>query len=409
MLHRLIRVTSFLLTFGATSDLVGQSPGYMEFGQHLECVVANTCDSASVDDLGWIAAIQFDQPGWEFFNEHEKKRLTDGTIALRAFRPIQKEDIIELRPDHAVVLLHARHGPAIRLASISRNGVPIQSFLLRDHYGYLYEKNWRSFSFTEAVHYNPTLEGFEFFQLTYGYEPIPTRERPTQDPIYHQSYHLVTVDESGYISLGLSEETGDRMFNREPSRFVHHEVAFQEFSLFTVHDDAMPRNAIWEECFLTPGDMDAHDSLIIQLDFESKWSNRFFFLEPADGCSIVEVAQRHENILTFPGDGTTCSLENWNRFAAPWRDLHCTEHFFQPVSLNADEKRQFNAFEQGELLAAFEAECGAYDPEDDHTLIAVPSPYSPLVVVDCIVLRVRFEGPTGGGENVIILKLASGC
>ena len=114
---------------------------------------------------------------------------------------------------------------------------------------YLYEKNWRSFSFTEAVHYNPALQGFEFFQLTYGYEPIPTREHPTQDPIYHQSYHLVTVDESGHILLARSEPTGDRMFNREPSRFVQHEVAFQAFSLFTVHDDAVPRDAIWEEQF----------------------------------------------------------------------------------------------------------------------------------------------------------------
>ncbi|MGB2189620.1 MAG: hypothetical protein ACPH0C_01155, partial [Flavobacteriales bacterium] len=69
----------------------------------------------------------------------------------------------------------------------------------------------------------------------------------------------------------------------------------------------------------------------------------------------------------------------------------------------------FNAFEQDELLRAFEAECGAYNPEVDHSLIAVPSPYSPLVVVDCIVLRVRFEGPSGIGENVITLKLASGC
>ena len=106
--------------------------------------------------------------------------------------------------------------------------------------------------------------------------------------------------------------------------------------------------------FLTPGDMDAHDSLVIQLDFESNWSGRFFFIEPAEGYSIVEVAQRHENILTFPGDGTTCSLENWNRYASTWKDLHCTEHFFQTVSLNANEKGQFHAFEQGELLAAFD-------------------------------------------------------
>ena len=409
MLLRIKLAACVVLAIGARSVLLGQEAGHVEFGQRLECVVTGTCDSASVDDLGWITAIQFDQPGWEYFNEYEKKRLTDEAVALSAFRPIQKEDIVALRPDHAVVLLHARQGPAIRLASIARNGVPIQSFLLRDHYGYLYEKNWRSFSFTEAVHYNPTLQGFEFFQLTYGYEPIPTREHPTQDPIYHQSYHLVTVDESGHILLARSEPTGDRMFNREPSRFVQHEVAFQAFSLFTVHDDAVPRDAIWEERFLTPGDMDAHDSLVIQLDFEANWSGRFFFIEPADGYSIVEVAQRHENILTFPGDGTTCSLENWNRYASTWKDLHCTEHFFQTVSLNANEKGRFHAFEQGELLAAFEAECGAYNPEDDHSLIAVPSPYSPLVVVDCIVLRVRFESPSGGGENVITLKLASGC
>lgn len=409
MLRHIKLAACLVLVIGAKSVLVGQEPGDVDFGHRLECVVNGMCDSASVDELGWITAIQFDEPGWEYFNEREKKGLSNGFVALNAFRPIQKEDIVALRPNHAVVLLHARQGPTIRLASIARNGVPIQSFLLRDHFGYLYEKNWRSFSFTEAIHYNPTLQGFEFFQLTYGYEPIPTRERPTQDPIYHQSYHLVTVDESGKILLTQSEPTGDRMFNREPSRFVQHEVAFQAFSLFTVHDDAVPRDAIWEERFLTPGDMDAHDSLVIQLDFESNWSNRFFFIEPADGYSILEVAQRHENILTFPGDGTTCSLEDWNRFTSPWRNLHCTENFFQTVSLNADEKRLFNAFEQDELLAAFEAECGAYNPEDDHSLIAIPSPYSPLVVVDCIVLRVQYEGPSGSGENVITLKLASGC
>ena len=72
----------------------------------------------------------------------------------------------------------------------------------------------------------------------------------------------------------------------------------------------------------------------------------------------MEVAQRHENILTFPGDGTTCSLENWNRYASTWKDLHCKEHFFQTVSLNANEKGQFHAFEQGELLVHLRPNAG---------------------------------------------------
>lgn len=91
MLHRMKLAVCVVFAIGARSVLLGQEAGYVEFGQRLERVVTGTCDSASVDDLGWITAIQFDQPGWEYLNEHEKKRLTDGAVALSAFRPIRKD------------------------------------------------------------------------------------------------------------------------------------------------------------------------------------------------------------------------------------------------------------------------------------------------------------------------------
>ena len=97
MLLRIKLAACVVLAIGARSVLLGQEAGHVEFGQRLESVATGTCDSASVNDLGWITAIQFDQPGWEYFNEHEKKRLTNGTVDLSAFRPIQKEDIVALR------------------------------------------------------------------------------------------------------------------------------------------------------------------------------------------------------------------------------------------------------------------------------------------------------------------------
>ena len=393
----------------ASSNLSAQEITPGNFANEIDLLLAGQIDSLPISHLEVIPAIQFDMVGWEFFNENEKKSTQNGGVDLGSFLPITKDDIVDVRDDHLVLLIHEKQGGKIYLASITSQGIPIESFLLHDQYGYLYEKNFRAFSYTEPVRFNRDIQAFEFYQLIYGYEPIPTLENPTQDPIYHQSFHRVVVNDQGRIELNFSEMTGNRIFRREKRLSVLHEVAFHEFSLFTVSEKNEPRSAIWEDNFITHGDMDSHDSIIIHLEFESRWEDRFFFLQPAEGITILEVSQRHENILSFPGDGTTCSLSEWNRFQSPWRNLYCEENFFQTTSISEKEKLLFLEYNETDIIEAFEQVCGRIPTKDINSLVMEPSPSHVRVVVDCIVLRIKFICPSGNKEKFIIFQLSEGC
>lgn len=403
-----INLCLLLLTFGAGS-LSAQESATDAFANGVDLLLSGQIDSLPIDNLGAIRAVQFDLEGWDFFNEHEKKSTTDGSLPLKRFRPITQSDILQVADDHWVFLLHEKQGFKIHLASVTSQGVPIESFLLHDHYGYLYEKTFRAFSYTQPVHYNQEEGAFEFYQLTYGYERNPTLDHPTQDPIYHQSFHRVGVNGQGQMELLLSEPTGNQIFRREYVELVSHEVAFQDFSLFAVSEKDQPQSAIWQAGFVTHGDMDSHDSITIQLEFEAPWANRFFFLHPAEGTTIVEVSQRHENILSFPGDGSTCSLTRWRRFRSTWRDLHCEDNFFQTVALDEREKRRFSEYTQAELAQAFEEACGDVHDMASQSLVMEPSPSYVQVVVDQIVLKIVFLNASGRQEKFILLQLAGGC
>ena len=379
------------------------------FANRMDSLLEGHLDVLAVDKLGAFQAVQFDLEGWQGFNDHEMKSTPDGRVALERFRPIVREDVISVNDNHWVVLLHEKQGFKVHLATISSEGIPLQGFLLHDHYGYLYEKTHRAYSFDEPVHFNLDEQAFEFYQLTYGYERIPSLEDPTQDPIYHQSFHRVGVNEAGEIELLLSEPAGNQLFRRKRVDFVPHELAFQEFSLVYVSEAGQRQTEIWPEAFVTHGDMDSHDSITIHMEFEARWGNRFFFLQPAEGTTIVEVAQRHENILSFPGDGSTCSLPRWKRFQSSWRDLHCEEDFFQTVSLDNDERKLFSPYTADELTQAFEKTCGQVPSMESLALVMEPHPDHVQVVVDCIVLRVRFLNDSGQRDKFIVLQIASGC
>ena len=381
----------------------------LDFASQMDSLIHGRVDSLSLTELGKLQTVQFDQEGWQGFNEHEMKDAPDGQVSLDLMRPIVQDDIVGMNEHHWAVLLHEKKGAKVYLATISFHGLPMEGFLLHDRFGYLYEKNFRSHSFEDPVHFNPAEQAFEFFQLTYGYERIPTLESPTQDPIYHQSFHRVGVDERGKIELRLSESTGNQLFRREHVNLVPHGLGFEEFSLWYVSEEGQLQSEIWDEAFVTHGDMDSHDSITIHLEFESRWDNRFFFLQPAEGTTIVEVAQRHENILSFPGDGSTCSLPHWKRFNSSWRDLHCEEDFFQTVPLDSEARTLFSEYTPSELMQAFEKECGKMPSMESLALVMEPHPSYTQVVVDRIVLRVRFLNDSGEHDKFILLQLATGC
>lgn len=377
-----------------------------DFGEQLHRLLEGSLDSLSVSPSQAIPAVQFDAPGWAFFNAHEREELVDGQVPLGRFRPLVQADVVELRDDLAVVLLHERQGWRVRLATFTLEGTPIQSFLLHDRYGYLYEKNFRAYSFDRPVHFNAGEKAFEFYQLMYGYEPIPSIEQPSQDPVEHQSFHQVAVNARGEMELRLSETTGKRMFHRSQAHPVIHEVEFHELSVLTTSYAGEPESALWSETHLTHGDMDSHDTIAIPLSYGTPWEGRSFFLQPREGHSIVDVAQRHENVLVFPGDGTTCELSDWKRYRSPWKDLNAEELFFQTQSLEPGEASLFPAYTEAELEQAFASVCGA-NPTDPSS--PEPSLGHFRVVVERIVIRVRFEGPSRSGAKYLILYVANGC
>ena len=398
-----------LILVSVASVACAQEFHSLDFASRMDSLIHGHIDSLALTELGKFQTVQFDREGWQWFNEHEMKSAPNSQVFLDLVRPIVKDDIIGMNDHHWAVLLNEKKGSKIYLVTISSQGIPLEGFLLHDHFGYLYEKTFRSYSFEDPVHFNPEEQAFEFYQVTYGYERIPTLESPTQDPIYHQSFHRVGINEKGQIELRLSESTGNHIFRREHVKLVEHELAFQEFSLWYVSEEGQLQSEIWNEAFVTHGDMDSHDSIAIHLEYESRWNNRFFFLQPAEGTTIVEVSQRHENILSFPGDGSTCSLPQWKRFRSPWRDLHCEENFFQTVSLDSEERRKFSEYTQTELIQAFEEGCGTVPSMESLALVMEPHPDQAQVVVDRIVLRVRFINDSEEHYKFILLQLATGC
>ena len=404
---RVIVILLILICF--TNSISAQEANSSDFASNFYLLIDGQIESLAVDDLGFIRIVQFNNEGWEGFNKHEQESTKNGEISLDQFRPITKEDIISVKENHWVVLLHEKHGFKIHVATISTKGIPIEVFLLHDHYGYLYEKTFRAFSFSKPVHFNPVKKAFEFYQLTYGYERIPTIESPTKDPIYHQTFNRVGFNKNGKIDLQLSESTGQQLFRREFVKLVPHELAFQEFSLTYMSEEGVTQSEIWKEEYVTHGDMDSHDTITIHLEFESQWDNRLFFLKPTEGTTIVEVAQRHENILSFPGDGSTCSLPQWKRYRSSWLDLNCEDNFFQTVSLESEQRSVFSEYTQTELTKEFEKECGKVPSMETLQFVMEPSPRNTQIVVDRIVLRISFKNLSGIYEKFILFQISGGC
>ena len=270
--RRVIVILLILICF--TNFTSAQEANSSDFASNFYLLLDGQIESLTVDDLGFIRIVQFNNEGWEGFNKHELESTKNGEISLDQFRPITKEDIISVKENHWVILLHEKHGFKIHVATISPQGIPIEIFLLHDHYGYLYEKTFRAFSFSKPAHFNPVKQAFEFYQLTYGYERIPTIESPTQDPIYHQTFNRVGFDENGKIELLLSESTGQQLFRREFVKLVPHELAFQEFSLTYMSEEGVTQSKIWKEEYVTHGDMDSHDSITKFFFTDSIWGLR---------------------------------------------------------------------------------------------------------------------------------------
>ncbi len=393
-----------------THFLKAQEAVKIDFTVALEKLMNNQTDSLSLAILDDVPAKQFNQEGWEFFNLRENKELQNGRLSMDRFRPIVKEDVIEVREDLVVVLLHERNQRKLRLLSLKLNGDPIESFLLHDLYGYLYEKNFRAYSLQEPYRYDQDRKVFEFYQLIYGYERIPNLENPTQDPIYLQSFHQLKINNQGLFELVLSEDTGDIMFSRKKNIPSIHEVAFHELSILCVSNKSNPENTLWPEEYMTHGDMDSHDSIVIPLAYGAKWDNRFFFIQPRENHQILQVSQRHENIMMFPGDGTSCELRHWKRYQSPWRNLHCEENFFMTSSYNPEDLQRFPAYLPEEILVAFRAACGDENIAPFyHEDIAVPNLEHPRIVPDRIIIEIEYVGPEGAGKKHLIFELANSC
>ena len=146
-----------------------QHPHAESFGDNVALLLQGQIDTLSLEQLQTIPLVQFDNEGWDFFNQHEAKSAPDGLLHFSDLTPLLTNDIVDVHDNHISVLLRERDGFKIYLASFTDQGTPIEAFLLHDHYGYLYEKSFRAYSFNQPIHHNPNEKGFEFYQLTYGY------------------------------------------------------------------------------------------------------------------------------------------------------------------------------------------------------------------------------------------------
>lgn len=98
-----LQLCLLLLTFGVGS-LSDQESATDAFANGVKLLLSEQIDSLPIDNIGVIRAVQLDLEGWQFFNEHEKKSTTDGSLPLKRFRPITQSDILQVADDHWVFL-----------------------------------------------------------------------------------------------------------------------------------------------------------------------------------------------------------------------------------------------------------------------------------------------------------------
>ena len=187
-------------------------------------------------------------------------RWTTGAYPWPA-SPLTRQDIFEVREDHTVALLREKQGRRIHLASLDFAGTPIEGFLLHDRFGYLYEKTHRAHSFDTPIHFNPQQNAFEFYQLTYGYEPIPTLESPTQDPIYYQSFHQVAVDEEGHRPAAQRNHWPAHV-QPDPRSACRSRSGLPGAELVHRQPRGEPRRHVGSDV-IAHGDMESHDSITV--------------------------------------------------------------------------------------------------------------------------------------------------
>ena len=79
------------------------------------------------------------------------------------------------------------------------------------------------------------------------------------------------------------------------------------------------------------------------------------------------------------------------------------------MSLDSEARTLFSEYTQPEVMQAFEEECGKVPSMETLSLVMEPHPANAQVVVDRVVLRVRFLNDSGEHDKFILLQLATGC
>jgi len=411
-IHRLVFSShlTFYILMGCAHFMNGQEVKTAEFISAVQQLQSGEIDSLTLSYEGSLPFKQFQFEGWEYFNKHELKGIERKPLSASNFRPLVKEDIIQIKDNCIVLILTKKGGWKKRIGTFDFTGTPIQSFLIHDHYGYLHEKNYRSFSFSEPFRYNTTSDCFEFYQVIYGYEPIPSLENPTQDPIYLQSYHQLSITSAGEFQMILSENAPDILFSRHAYEPKTHTVEYEGVRIIYVSNLNLPELELWTQTHTTFSDMESHDSIVIPLSYGAIWYDQFFFVDTAVGYSIVNVSQYHENVMVFPGDGTMCTLENWKRYRSSWEDLGCKNGFFNTKYYTASELRLFPNYDDNELYAAFSAACGEPVKNNNENIgVATPDINNPRIVLHQVVVRITIEGPRGIEMKYLVFQIANSC
>ena len=411
-IHRLVFSSHLTLyiVMGCAHLMNGQEVKTAEFIAAVQQLQSGEIDSLSLSFGGSLPIKQFQFEGWEYFNRHELKDIERDPLSASKFRPLVKEDIVQINDSCIVLILTKKSGWKKRIGTFDYRGAPIQSFLIHDHYGYLYEKNYRSFSFTEPFRYNTTTNCFEFYQVIYGYEPIPSLENPTQDPIYLQSYHQLSITKAGEFQMVFSENAPDILFSRLAYTPKTHRVEYEDVSIIYVSNQNLPELELWTKTHTTFSDMESHDSIVITLSYGAIWHDQFFFVDTAVEYSIVNVSQYHENVMVFPGDGTMCTLEDWKRYRSSWEDLGCKNGFFNTKYYTASELSLFPNYDNDELYSAFSEACG--EPINNRTEnigVATPDINNPKIVLHQVVVRITIEGPKGIEMKYLVFQIANSC
>lgn len=367
------------------------------FREDLERLISGEIDSLSLPENHNIRLQYFDIDGWQGFNESEKSNYPDGIISTTEFYPISRDEIISISQNRILLVLKMQNGWKTYAATFQTDGTPIEAFLLHNHYGYLYEKNYRAYSFDQPWRYNKSTEQFLFYQLIYGYEPIPSIEEPTKDPIYHQSFHQVEADDSGYFQVSTLNASRDYLFSREDRQSKIHTAEFFEFKIQTVSDANRPETELWSEEHLITADMESHDSLTVYLNYEADWSDQFFFIQTQGDYTVTDVSQSFENVMIYQQDGSICELNSWKTYRSPWTDLHLEDDFFSTQSLEKEQLSHFPEFSNKELLMEIQSKCDeSANTESDHR-----------IVTKRIFLKFNYSFPSGSSTKYLTLELAT--